>query len=263
MLEKYVSPWVIPGEKILGYIKWRPDLEVKEIRIDLPEHTLVPRVLDVDSSVFKDITPKFKSFSINRNQLQVEGFVGFEAHYSTVPDKEIRITFDITAVLEDLSEMKVALTTEVIRPLLSPVTSSAEIFSTIESPEPRALEIALVNKGRGDVLEDSLKPYIQIIKGRDLKIQIQSQEEKFKVGERLFVKKNTYMSSKILVSGKGYGAIRLGFKYLDRLGNNYVTEFLDVIITVAEKRTLEVPLENTVLYAGKMAPILEPAVLAR
>jgi len=262
VVEKYISPWVIPGEKILGYVKWNPGCELKRAEIRAPENTDVRRILNVGAGVFANHAAGSPSYVITKDQIQVEGFMGFEAVYMRLPETEVKATFEVTIVFEDMRKEQVALTAEVIRPLLTSIKPSVEILSSRESPKPGAIMVGIVNAGKGDVLEGSLKPFIETIQGKELKIQIETHEEKYGIGDTLFVEDNQRSSSKIVINGRGYGMIRLGFSYSDRLGNVYKNGLLDVMVTVEDKKTLEVPLGDAMVSAGGPFPVLQPPVLA-
>lgn len=261
LIEKHISPWVLPKEQIVGFVKWRPEMEISEVSIRAPENIRIVRLFDVDENLFAEYPPDSLRFTISQARLQIPGFVGFEAFYETIPDGELDLTFQIDLTFRHLERQTINLATDVIRPVVSSSQQTLEIFSSPERPDPKGIQIALTNKGKAEILEESLEPFIEIMQGKELKIQVSSFEDRYGIGDKLFVKSNKRTSAKIMISGKGYGMIRLGFNYSDRLGNRYKSSLLDVLVTVKERKAVEIPIGNTVMGVGEPTPILEPAVL--
>jgi hypothetical protein len=255
ILERYISPWVLPKEKIIGWVKWQPHVKFNHLIIRTEADVELYRLLNVNERVFNTHQPSSGLFKITSDNIQVKGFVGFEACYNAIPESERELGFVIEFVFDDQRREEVELVTEVIRPIISIKQATREIASTKEKPSPEVINILLENVGRGDGRD--LSSYIETVKGKDLQIRIEPFEEPYDLEQRLFVKSNKMVGSKIIINGVGYGMIQLGFEYKDRIGNHYKTPVTEIIVNIEEGKRIEVPIRSGIKGAESVLS-LEP-----
>ena len=258
--EKYISPWVLPKEQIIGWVKWQPSIRLDHIIIRTEKDVLITRALNVNYRILATYKPTDNLLRIGGEGLQIKGFVGFEAVYEVIPNEERSLKFVVEIVSEEQGKESVELITTIIRPIINiKQISNNEILITKERI-PTALSVLLENKGKGDVKDPS--PYIDVkVAGQNLQVKKEIFEEPHSLEERLFVKERKKHVVRIAISGVGLGVIRLGFEYKDRMKNKYKTHLTDVIINAKEKQRAEI-LVNTEIEDKPMMN-LEPLLIQR
>lgn len=259
LVEKYISSPVLPKERILSWLKWDPKVEFDTIIIKSEADAFIQRVLNVDEKIFKEQDVQKGKAIINKDLLQIPGFIGFEAYYNAVPDDERQVTFVVEFIRGNETVDTIDLVTEVIRPkVFIKHLSPAEISVTPEKRQIESLTFALENRGKGRVV--SIGPFIDIVQGKDMQVEIKNFKE-IDTSERfLFVPSSTIYISKIIIKGMGYGMITLGFEYEDAMHNKYETKLKEIVLDIKQKENVEVPIAST-MEGNQPALVLEPRVV--
>lgn len=256
VVEQYISPCVLPKEQILGWVKWDPKIEIGNIEIRSEADILFRRIINVAERVFDQDLSK-GVILIDRRDMEIPGYVGFEAVYNEIPSSERDLRFVINFIQPTKEANQIELVTKLIRPTIAiEEVSPTEIESTTLNPQPRPLSFVLKKIGYADIM--NLRPFIKTYEGEDLKITVDTSEIEVP-REELFVKSTKRIASKIVIRGSGYGMISLGFRYQDRIHNDYETQIVEIVVHIERKQKIEVPVGSHVVN-GKQALILEPKI---
>lgn len=257
--EKYITSQVLPKEQILSWIKWDPKVEFDTIIIKSEADVFFRRFLNVDEKIFKEQDVQKGKVVITKNLLQIPNFVGFEAYYNMVPEDERQLLFVIEFIHGNKSIDKVELVTEVIRPkVFIKHLSPAEISVTPEKRWIGSLHFTLENRGKARVT--SIAPFIDVVKAKDMQVEIKEITERDTSDSFLFMPTTVRTVSKIIIKGFGYGMLSLGFEYEDALHNKYETKVSDIILDIKQKEKVEVPIASTI-EGNQPALVLEPRVV--
>lgn len=268
ILEDYISPRVLPKEQIFSWIKWDPELDYDKIIIKSEPDIDYQRILNVDEKVFDQAKVKefdvveFKDGTvvIEKNIVQIPGFVGFKAVYKLIPEDEKKLSFLIEFYHKDKQIGRTELVTDLVRPKLvftdEPTTG---IILDQYNPIIQPLAFTLQNKGKGMVEE--LIPFIDIQSWqvKSMSVTIQNIKEKDTNTKPIFVETTIGNIPKIIIKGYGMGIIGMGFQYVDKLGNKYETRLANVPLKIPQKQTLEIPVTSDI--EGKHALLLEPKIV--
>lgn len=255
LVEKHISKQALPGEEILSWLKWK-ELDFDKIIIKSEADLFFQRFLNVDEEIFKQEDLKKGKAVIDKQMLQIEGFIGFGCVYTAIPNNERELSFVVefqkNEQIIDLIELK----TKIIRPILTVESQSAEsIIVDKYNPLIPSLGFRLLNKGTGRIINAS--PFIDF-QAKGMKIFIEEKIEKDTNTSPLFVYSTLQKIPKIIVNGKGFGMITLGFKYDDSIGNKYETKLVNIPIRIEQKERLEVPILSEL--EGQQALLLKPKV---
>jgi hypothetical protein len=121
ILESYISPQVLPNERIIGYVKWDPSAPIKTAVLKMEADVFLERILNIREEVFSSYSALEGKLTIAKEDIQISGYAGFVALYRALPDGERQLRFTIDLVLEDDRLQTVVLTTNVVRPVLKSI----------------------------------------------------------------------------------------------------------------------------------------------
>lgn len=253
--EIHTPRWVLPNEEIVNWIKYDPQLEFDTIEIKLEADLAFLRMLNIDEKVFEQDGIKLGFASIDKKLIQINGFVGFTCKYELIPENERKISFIVDFKRHDTSIGVLELKTQLVRPMLAISNESIpEIDSTKDNFIIHPLTFALRNVGTGRVVEVS--PFIEFSGPADIKVSLEERQEKYDGTEELFVPTIFRNIAKMIITGKGYGMITMGFEYNDPLGNKYKTNVVQIPIILKQKENLAIPIYPNV--SGQASTVLIP-----
>jgi len=245
ILEKHISNQALPGENIISWIKWNPEINVEQINIKFEADVILTKVLNVEEKILKkEKQPEEGKISIPKDFFQVPGFIGFTGAYTAVPDKERNVNF-VFEFLIDEKIQSVQLSSKIVRPLLQFVgEQSFQIKVGPYNQTITPLQFGMINKG--SALAKNAKPFHELLETGDLKLKLDFVTEQNKDESFVFVKTNKITIPKIIIEGQGYGMVSMGFEYEDNAGNKYKTPLANVAIQIEEKQLLEVPIKQNI-----------------
>ena len=90
--EFHASPWVLPNENIVSWLKWNDDSNVKKIIIKADAELVFHEFFNIDME-----KRQTKEIEVIVDELETPGFFGFSAFYNKVPSYELEI--ELTAKL--------------------------------------------------------------------------------------------------------------------------------------------------------------------
>jgi len=257
IIEKHISEWALPREEILSWVKWEKDFDFDQILIKAEADINLHRILNVEEKVLEQDSIKTGKAVIDKDMLLIEGFVGFGCFYELIPEQERELTFEIEFKKDDKTIETISLKTNLIRPIVAieNLTDSG-IVVTKDIPVLPELSFNLVSKGKGRILNFS--PFIQVVNAKGMKITLKHTTENINDEKPLFVHSIQNIIPKIIVNGKGYGMISMGFQYFDSIGNKYESKLVDIPIQIEQKENLEIPIASDL--KGQASILLEPKI---
>ena len=256
ILEQHISRWVLPNEEILSWIKWGPSVDFDQVVIRSKADIEFTRILNVDVSVFGQEGVAKGEVIIDRDMLQIPGFVGFTSAYRPVPESERQICFEVAFVKSGKCVETVSLNTSVIRPVIEIEMERGIDVSGTVSPVPPAT-FKLLNKGKARAMD--LAPFIEPTDTGSMTITIEHTKEKIPYDpDTPFAPALEQVVPKFALTGSGNTLLALGFKFKDVIGNDYTTETVTIPVTKPKKRNAEVPIES--ILSGQPAMVLAPTV---
>ena len=255
IVEKHISEWALPGEKILSWIKWEENYDFDQILIKAEADINLHRVLNVEKKVLTQKSIRTGKAVIDREMLLIDGFVGFGCVYELVPEQERELTFEIEFVRNNETLETVPLRMNLIRPIIAVENlENCSIVMTRENPALPQLSISLANKGRGRV--SNCTPFIKAVDTAGMQITLKQTAKKIN-DDALFVSSIPSIIPKIIVEGEGHGLVSVGFEYFDAIKNRYASKLIDIPIYIEQKQSLEIPI---VCDLGEQPIVLEPKI---
>jgi hypothetical protein len=174
VVEQYISPWILPNEQILGWVKWDPKIEIARLEIRSEADILFLRIMNVAERVLDQELSK-GIILIDKKDMEIPGYVGFEAVYTKIPSSERDLRFVIKFIQPTKETNQLELLTKLIRPNIAiEDVSTTEIESTALNPQPRPLSFVLKKIGYADMM--NLRPFIKTYEGKNLKITVDTFE---------------------------------------------------------------------------------------
>jgi len=217
LLEKHISERALPNEEILSWLKWDESFDFDQLVIKLEADIKFLHVLNVDEKVFKQKEITHGKAIIDKDMLQLPGFVGFTCFYELVPDNERELNFEIDFLKSNKLLETIQLKTKLIRPIAALVEIPDQgIVVTETKRKISPLKFKITNNSTARIL--NLSPFIEFVSGKSMRITIKETLEKIEDTEPLFVYESKLLISKFFVTGQGYGMITMGFEYQDAIG---------------------------------------------
>ncbi len=257
ILEKHISEWALPKEEILSWVKWDKNFDFDQILIKAEADINLHRILNVEEKVLTQESIKIGKAVVDKDMLLIDGFIGFGCFYELVPEQERELNFEIDFVKNNETLETISLKTNLIRPIIAVENlNNSGIVVTKDNPMLPQLSFNLVSKGKGRIL--NFAPFIEVVNAKEMKITLKQTVENIDDETPLFVNSIQSVTPKIIVKGKGYGMISMGFEYYDAMRNKYETKLIDVPIQIEQKESLEVPIASDL--KGQSTILLEPKV---
>ncbi|HKU33831.1 MAG TPA: hypothetical protein VJR22_08310 [Candidatus Nitrosotalea sp.] len=245
LIEKHISEFALPNEEFLSWLKWEPKMEFETIVIKSQPDVIFNHILNVDEKVFQQEGIKNGKIIIEKNMLQIDGFVGFSCFYNVIPETEIDLSFVVDFLQNGIKLSSIDLNTKIVRPLVAIDTvSEQEIRITQQNPIVPPLKFGLKNLSKARI--STIVPFLEFVQGKDLSITTEQKMEKNNDTSLLFVPTTMVMRQKILVRGKGIGMITIGYEYVDNVGNKYKTKVISIPIELQQKERVEIPINQEI-----------------
>lgn len=254
ILEQHISRWALPNEEIISWIKWDASADFDQIIIQSEADIEFERILNVDESVLNQEGIVQGKVVIDRNMLQIPGFMGFTSAYKLVPESERQIRFEVDFIKNKRRLEKISLKTSVIRPVIA-IESEPGIDVSESMPSIPPATFRLSNKGRAPATD--LTPFIEIINADAMTIAIKHTKEKIPhTSDTPFVHASEQMVPKFALKGSGNALFSIGFKFKDAIGNEYTSELVRLTVNKPGRKKVEVPIES--ILKGQPAMMLVP-----
>lgn len=241
IIETYISPHALPLEEIRSWIRWKEKFQFDKLILRTPEDVFVEVMLDVDDEVFKNTDPRSRKFEINKDWIQVNGFFGFHAKYTKIPDRENTLTFFVEFISNNEKVSQIELNTQIIIPdlILQPVSDNELIINEFQ----KNIHLAFSLKTLGKAIPKNVTGMINISSGGGKGLEIKITTEKSP-------NKNPFIpitaKQLITISGTGYALITLGFEYEDYNQNKYKTNSLEFVINKQVKEQTTIPISSKI-----------------
>ena len=257
ILEKHISEWALPKEEIMSWVKWGGNFDFDQILIKAEADINLHRILNVEEKILTQDSIKTGKVVIDKDMLLIDGFVGFGCFYELVPEQERELTFKIEFKKNNETLETIHLTTNLIRPIIAVENlNNSGIVVTKDNPTLPQLSFNLVSKGKGRIFD--FVPFIEFVNAKQMQITLKQIVENMNDETPLFVNSIQNVIHKIIVKGKGYGMISMGFEYFDAKGNKYESKLIDIPIKIEEKEDLEVPIVSDL--KGQSTILLKPKI---
>lgn len=266
VLEKYITDHALPHERILSWIKWNPTIPVEKIIFKTEADVVFPVILNVSEEGLRNNEAKDGEITIEKQFIQIQGFIGFVAEYDKIPETSRKVNFLVDLITKE-DTVQIELTTNIIRPELYMEGDQRSIIVSGSTPiQIYPLNFKLNNRSKAFAAKLELVSHFTPTK--NVQIKIENIVSKIKDENLLFVETNDEVTSKIFVRGQGYCMISIGYEYEDRIGNKYKTNLIDVAINLEQKTDIEIPLSNDVsgnneelTLKSEKEPLLQPIIV--
>ncbi len=96
--EQYLTPQVLPGEQASGWIKWKKGIEFEKLILKIEADVEIFRLFNVDEEIFIGKDDWNGEIEIPKSMIQIDGFFGFTAYYSAIPESERDLSYEIDIV---------------------------------------------------------------------------------------------------------------------------------------------------------------------
>ncbi len=254
ILEKHISRWALPNEEILSWIRWDDSIDFDQIVIKSEADLKFVRILNVDAAVFDQKEIMRGKAIIDRDMLQIQGFVGFSCVYTLIPESERRLCFEVDFMNRGESMSTVSLTTDLIRPIVTIDEGCNRIMLSDVVRTIPPIKFKLSNKGRAVILDP--QPFVEFTNTQEMTIKIELIKEK--IANALFVFSSEQMIPQFVINGSGSCVVAMGFKYKDAIGNEYESQSVEIQIHLPQREELQVPIASDL--RGQPTIVLNPVV---
>lgn len=255
LLEQHISRWALPNEEIISWIKWDDSIDLDQIVIRSEADIEFRRILNVDASVFNQESITKGKAVIDRDMMQIPGFIGFTSVYTVVPENERRLCFEIDFMKNGKVLDTISLNTDVIRPVIAIEMGCSHIDMSYTIMPTPPVTFRLANRGRARAID--LTPFIEFTNTKTMEITIEHTKEKMPYESTTpFAHASEQTVSKFVFKGSGDILFTMGFKFKDAMGNEYTSEQVTVPVLMPEKRKVEIPIESSL--EGQPTIVLTP-----
>lgn len=237
ILEKYMSRWVLPRENILSWVKWDDSIGVDQVIVRSEADIEFKRFFNVDKSVLEQSMEQGK-IVIDRDMMQLKGFVGFECAYTLIPESERHLCFKVDFLKKGKVLKQAALSTKLVRPIIV-----IEQRRNTVTPDADAIPMTFVLSNKGKAAGRDLMPFIKSISSDKMTITIEYVKEKPPhTADMPFVRVSEQVIPKFVINGSGKAVFSMGFKYEDDLCNEYNSELTTISVSMPQRTEMKVPI---------------------
>jgi hypothetical protein len=238
--EQYISVHALPNEPINAWLKWDEGFQFDNLILRSDNDVYIPRLTNVMEEVWASNPDHYGGlFLIDSKYLEVDGFVGFQGHFTSIPDSDKKISFYIDFVRNNERVHQVELTTTVIVPGMRVRSDSDLNLMLSEDMMTQELSLDLTLEKIGTALVKDLDMFINIHKeSENLRLDIYTETQKEPALSSAGVR------SHIKITGSGYAVVKMGFVYKDVLNNKYRTNTVELILTKRVLGTAEIPVRS-------------------
>ncbi len=199
--DRYISPTVLPSEQASCWIKWKKGANFDKIVVRYEADIELYRLFNVDESVFKDHKKWNGKLTLSKSMLQIDGFFGFTSYYTTIPNAERKISYEVDIVSGD-NVQTIHFENTLTRPVIEVIKATPErivISKTNSQLEPFSVSLKLV----GTASINNLSYFLEFITHDKLSVSITT-SKKVK-SQEITLKKEQLTPQTIMIIGKGNG----------------------------------------------------------
>lgn len=241
ILDSYISEWVLPGDPIVSWLKWTENTEFNNIVLKFEADVFIHIMLNVDEKVLEQ-DMKSGKITIPKEYLQLPGFFGFHAFYTSIPPSERNVEFIIDFMENDEVIHTERKSTLIIRPRLQMEVSPSDIMITDNiAPAIDQIQCKLINTGSAGIKSIN-NINLTHFSTPDLKVVIQ----------RKTTDTNRYDKSSpnesfdsLSLNGKGHAIIKISAEYTDYKGNIYRDYIGEITIDIRQNIDYEIPVNRS------------------
>ena len=251
IVEKHISPQVLPKESSVSWIKWVSDTAFDKLILRYEADVKINRLFNVDDKIFEISSQQDRRLVIPKEMLQIDGFFGFESRYMAISgDGKRTVSYEIDIVSGDKIQT-VHLEHVVTRPVIKVVKlSPATIYISKSSVSPVSLLVELESLEAATA--HNLTYVIDVKTGDDLQVDVSPKEA---CVPQLFDRLSS--AQKISVKGKGCGLMQVGVEYEDACGTKYFTLIGSIPIYAREMQEKSFPIvENLQRHKAQILTVL-------
>lgn len=224
IIEKYISPWALPRELVVGRIGWIPCEDVRRIHIRCPKES-------------ETELPNVSKWEKNRNslifdveELELADKFTFISKINPIPKKvQTKKEFAICFLDENNDLLgKETLQTRIIRPMLVVENISPKRIRLAKDHAEALIKLELKAKGWGDILK--VRPEVQ---ADAYFLEIIQFKPAFITDANPFLEVNVeeYLD-RIIAKRAGKTKLSIAFAYEDRIGNVYKTDATSIAFSI-------------------------------
>ncbi|MEM3795434.1 MAG: hypothetical protein QW429_06115 [Thermoprotei archaeon] len=246
---------MLPKESIIVFVEWDPTVEPELLVVRWENGVELVKTFDVDKSVLSSAEHSRNQLTVERDQLMLPGFAGFEARYTKLPDSELELRFEFELHFVDGCVVNKSATTRVVRPILEVADNPNEI--TVESSihESKPIILHLANKGSADIRRNEAKLSLEIYSNKPLKAEVVTVSGA-DTPKPLFHDAKSLNHYGVKLSGLGHAELTITYWYSDALGNPYSGKCV-IRLYVKSRVKKEIPLYNKIASSNLPAIVTE------
>ena len=235
--DQYITQAVLPKEQASCWLKWNKEAEFDKIIVRYEADISIFTLFNIDTEIFDDQDKWKGRVEIPKSMIQLNGFFGFTAYYTTIPENERDVSYAIDFVKENTVQT-ISFTNKITIPKVEIVKLSYDKL-TLSSISPPPPPLVMDLKSGSNAAVNDLGLTINISGGKNLKVK--STKHKSYVD---FMKQTTKIQD-IEFSGQGNGQITISVKYSDDVGNKYSKVLQEIPIVVENNQTQTLPISHT------------------
>jgi len=235
--DQYITQVVLPKEQASCWLKWNKEAEFDKIIIRYEADISIFRLFNIDTEIFNDQDKWEGKVEIPKSMIQLNGFFGFTAYYTTIPENNRDVSYSIDFVKDNIVQT-ISFTNKVIIPKVELVKLSYDKL-TLSNMSPPPPPLAMELKSGADASVNDLSLIINISGGKNLKVK------SIKYQSYVDFMKQTTKIQDIEFSGQGNGQIRITAEYSDDIGTKYSKVLQEIPIIVENNQTQTIPISHT------------------
>jgi hypothetical protein len=236
--EFHTSPWVLPNEMVMGWLKWTGDDHLEKIVINTDANVQFERIHGYSGS-HKSVNGQME---IDPQGLEIPGYFGFVAYYRALPDTELDIAFNAALRVSAELTVKATSTTQIVRPLLHIAgLDSIKIDNSMSNP---SISIKLVNSAEAEALDLDVTAEVISEPPGAIEIVIEKATSIFERAPIRLISMSNYLS-RIKVKKPGKAKATIVFSYKDRADNSYKASLKEVEFVISAENIV-IPIKNIV-----------------
>jgi len=252
ILEKYISPWVLPKETIVSRICWIPSKEIQRIELKCPKEA------EIDLPTVETWKQTKEGVAFGIEALELTDKLTFVSKINTVPKEiETKKSFIIRFLDENDNVLsKETLQTRIIRPMLAFENISPRRIQLTKDRLEALVKLELKVLGWGDVRK--IRPEIKVDSSF---LEIVQFKPTFVTEANPFLDMHIeeYLD-RVIAKKAGKTTLSIAFVYEDRIGNVYRTDVN--LISISIEKTIgitpEILVENKVSLGDQERIISHP-----
>lgn len=242
IIDKYISPKVLPKEQSSVWIKWKEGAVFDKIVLRYEADVDIFRLFNIDEKIFEDRDKWNGKITIPKNMIQMDGFFGFTSYYTAIPTDERKISYEIDIVSGNKTQT-IHFENIVTRPMLQVIKATPDSIQISKfSPQPEQFSMKMKSVGTASL--HNLSYFIEFVTNDKLTVEITTSKKP--KSNQITLKDEQLTAQNIIIKGKGNGLIKLGAEYYDDYNTKYEDVFKEIPIIVEEEQQQTIPISEQI-----------------